>query len=354
MSASILVTKLNIPPLRENRIERPRLLAQLALGLKCKLTLVSAPAGFGKTTLLCEWGNHLKTSNQTRFCWLSLESRDNEPRRFWTYLIWALQFAIPQLGIGILEILESAEPVDIENILTLLLNETAALDEHLVLVMDDFHIIESPVIHQGMIFLLDHIPAQCHLVLGTRFDPPWPLARLRSQQEILEIRQIDLRFSFDETSTFLNTAMQLNLIAEDIQSLDARAEGWIAALQMAALSLQNRTDPSSFIQSFTGNHRFVLDYLMEEVLDRQPGDVRDFLLKTSILDRLNGSLCDVVVDRDDSQSILFSLEQRNLFLIPLDDQRQWFRYHHLFADLLRNQLAQSLSRFDSRTPPACQ
>ena len=341
MSASILVTKLNIPPLRENRTTRPRLLAQLALALKCKLTLVSAPAGYGKTTLLCEWENQIRSGGKTHLCWLSLDATDNDPRQFWAYFIRALQPAIPQLSADLLETLETAELIRIENILTPLLNEIASQDKQFALILDDFHLIASPSIHEGLTFLLDHLPTQLHLVLSTRIDPPWQLARLRSQQQILEIRQGDLRFSLAETSAFLNTVMQLDLMEADIQALDGRTEGWIAALQMAAISMTGRENSAAFIRSFTGSHRFVLDYLMEEVLDQQSPDVREFLIKTSILERLTGPLCDAVVDISDSLLILSALEQKNLFLIPLDHTRQWYRYHHLFADLLRNRLAQN-------------
>ena len=331
----LLATKLTIPPPRPHLVARPHLLERLNQGLTYRLILISGPAGFGKTTLLSEWaleaGRHV--------AWLSLDQADNEPTRFWMYAVAALQTIREGIGATALAALQSPQPPAMEALLTSLINDIAASgSDPLVLVLDDVHLITAPPIHDALLFLVDHLPPTMHLVLSARADPPWPLARLRAMGDMIEVRTDDLRFTAAEVAAFLNDVMGLGLSAADIAALDERTEGWIAGLQMAALSLQGRTDAPALIQSFRGSHRFILDYLVEEVLERQPGDVQEFLYQTAVLDRLTAPLCDAVTGRQDSQAVLIRLERANLFLVPLDDERCWYRYHHLFADLLRARL----------------
>lgn len=336
MITILLKNKLNIPLAVTEQVHRPRLFDTLDTGLHRKLTLVSAPAGFGRTTLIAAW---VKDRN-TPTAWFSIDKEDNQSSRFWAYFIAALQ----TLDLGIDENLDDAlrapSPPPTKDLLSELINEVWDIQTHFVLVLDDVHLIENPEIQEEMLFLLDHTPPTMHWVLSTRADPPWPLARLRGSGEINEIRIDDLRFSMDETTQFVNSIMGLALTPEEIFALDKCTEGWIVGLQMAALSMQGREDKSAFIRAFTGSHRFVLDYLSEEVLDQQPGELSEFLYKTSILDRLNGSLCDAVLNRCDSQIALKQLEEKNIFLIPLDEDRRWYRYHPLFADLLQRNLSQ--------------
>jgi len=308
-----------------------------------KLTLISAPAGFGKTTLVSEWlaGPWHHSPGQVcerRVAWLSLDEGDNDPARFLTYLVAALQPIAANIGKGVLAILQSPQPPPIESILIALLNEITTIPDNFVLVMDDYHVIDSKHIEEALTFLLKHLPPQMHLVIATREDPHLPLARLRARGQLTELRAADLRFTPSEATDFLNRMMGLNLRDADIAALEARTEGWIAGLQLAALSMQGRSDTAGFIQAFTGSHRFVLDYLAGEVLERQPERVRNFLLQTAILDRLSGSLCDAVTAQDGGRGMLETLERGNLFVVPLDDQRQWYRYHHLFADVLQAHL----------------
>jgi LuxR family maltose regulon positive regulatory protein len=310
-----------------------------------KLTLISAPAGFGKTTLLASW---IRDANRP-IAWLSLEPSDNDPARFWSYVITALQRVRSGIGQAALASLDAPQAPPIESMLTELVNEIAAADADWALVLDDLHLITEPAINDSLIFLLDHLPPCVHLILATRADPPWPLARLRVRGEMTELRTEDLRFTADEVTAFLNTVMGLDLSARDIAILDTRTEGWVAGLQLAALSMRGRSDAAGFVQAFTGSHRFVLDYLMEEVLDRQPDRVREFLAKTSILERLTGPLCDAVLGIEDldSQALLAEMDRSNLLLIPLDDERRWYRYHHLFADLLSRRLSR---RYPDQVP----
>ena len=282
---SILATKLYIPPPRAKIVLRPRLIEQLNEGLDCKLTLISAPAGFGKTTLVSEW----IASCGRPVAWLSLDEGDNEPTRFLTYLIAALQTIAADIGTGVLPMLQSPQPPSSESILTSLLNEIVTIPDSFLLVLDDFHVIDAKPVENALVFLIEHLPPQMHLVIATREDPPLPMARYRAKGQLTELRTADLRFTSSEAAEFLNQVMNLNLTAEDITALETRTEGWIAGLQMAAISMRGLPDVSSFIQSFTGSHRFVLDYLLEEVLHRQPDEVQAFLLRTSILDRLCGS-----------------------------------------------------------------
>jgi LuxR family transcriptional regulator, maltose regulon positive regulatory protein len=339
MSTEIITTKLFKPSPPPNLVSRPRLLHHLESGATGKLTLISAQAGFGKTTLLSEWINQCNKP----VCWLSLDEWDNNPHRFIKYFIFALQRLNSAFGENALLELQSSQPLQTEIILTHLINEIIATAEPFVFVMDDYHVITDPEIQQMLLFLLDHMPSQMHLIISSRSDPPWPRSRLKVRDEILEIRSQELRFTLEEAATFLNDMMGLALSPENIATLERRTEGWVVGLYLAALSMHQRPNKDAFIQAFTGSNRYVVDYLVEEVIDLQPPDIQEFLLKTSILARLTGSLCDVLLDRQNSQTVLRDLEQKNLFLIPLDDERQWYRYHHLFADLLKHYLTQSFA-----------
>lgn len=334
----LLSTKLYMPVPRSGLIARPRLTARLDAG--CALTLVSAPAGFGKTTLVTGW----VANRQSLTCWLSLHAADDEPPRFWTYLIATLQTAVPEVGKISQAMLQTPHTPPIEMILIDLINEIAALAAPLILVLDDYHLIKTPIIQEGMAFLLDHLPLSMRLIILTRADPPLPLARLRARGQLAELRANDLRFTPGEAAAFLNSAMGLALSADQIAALDARVEGWIAGLQMAALSLQGLDEPgvAHLIAGFSGRHHFILDYLTDEVLQRQPPPMQRFLLTTSILDSMCGDLCDTLEDgAHHGQATLAQLHRANLFLTPLDAEHVWFRYHHLFSDLLRARLQKS-------------
>jgi LuxR family maltose regulon positive regulatory protein len=339
----LLSTKLFIPKPHTELVSRPQLTKRLDICQDCPLTIVSAPAGFGKTTLVAEWVQEAK-STKNKFVWVSLDQTDNDPIRFLTYFIAGLQKVETSIGEAALDWLQSATESPAEAVLAEAINDIVALPFDIILIFDDFHLITEPAIHQAFVFLLDNQPSNLHLVIISRADPPWPLARLRARRQLNEVRAKDLRFSVAETAVFLNDAMQLNLTPEEVIVLDNRTEGWVAGLQMAALSMRGRNDKTSFIKSFTGSHRFILDYLMEEVLEQQTPDIQEFLLKTSILGRMNASLCDAVLNRSNSQSVLVQLEQENMFLIALDDERHWYRYHHLFADLLHDRLLQTFPR----------
>jgi LuxR family maltose regulon positive regulatory protein len=346
MSAPILATKLYVPPPRPKIVLRPHLIERLNEGLSSgrKLTLISASAGFGKTTLVSEW----LADRKRPVAWLLLDEGDNDPTRFLTYLVAALQTIASNIGAGALAVLQAPQPPPTEVILTALLNEITNIPHHFILVLDDYHVLDSKPVDNVLTFLLEHLPPQMHLVIATREDPHLPLARLRARGQLTELRAADLRFTPAEAAEFLGQVMGLNLSAEDIAALEARTEGWIAGLQLAALSMQGHQDVTSFIQSFTGSHHFVLDYLVEEVLHQQTESIQAFLLRTSILDRLCGSLCDAVLldpsasgQETAGQETLEYLEHANLFIVPLDNERHWFRYHHLFADLLRQRLQRS-------------
>ncbi len=341
MVDAILTTKLYIPPARSQVVSRPRLIDRLTEGLARKLIVVSSPAGYGKTTLLGEWVGH----NEFPVAWVSLDESDNDPTRFLTYLVAALQTI--DLGAGALSDLQSPQPLPAESIVTSLINEVAETGQDFILVLDDYHIIEARPIHDALTFLLDRLPPQMHLVIASRSDPPLPLAHLRGGGDLTELRAADLRFTPDEAATFLDQVMGLSLSAQEVTALETRTEGWIVGLQMAALSMQGRADTASFIQAFTGSHHFIIDYLVEEVLQRQSEHVRNFLLQTSILDRLSGPLCDAVTGQEDGRGMLEALERGNLFVVPLDDKRQWYRYHHLFADVLQ---AHSMEEQPDRVP----
>jgi LuxR family transcriptional regulator, maltose regulon positive regulatory protein len=337
----ILATKLYLPPLRPNVVSRPRLLERLNEGLHGKLTLISAPAGFGKTTLVSQW---LAGCGRPA-AWLSLDEGENDPTRFLTYLVAAVQTIAVHIGKGVLGVLQSSQLPPLDSIVTTLLNDITTIRDPFILVLDDYHLLDAQPVDQVLTYLVEHLPPQMHLVIVTREDPPLPLARLRARSQLTEVRVTHLRFTPAEAAAFLTQVMGLSLSAENIAELERRTEGWIAGLQLAALSLQGHEDATSFIRSFTGSHHFVLDYLLEEVLGQQSERVQRFLLCTSILDRMSGPLCDaVVLDPSLSgQATLEYLEHANLFLIPLDEERRWYRYHQLFADLLRLRLHQSIA-----------
>ncbi|MFQ5857463.1 MAG: LuxR C-terminal-related transcriptional regulator [Anaerolineae bacterium] len=339
MTAPLLTTKLYIPPARPELVSRPRLIERLNAGLHSKLTLISAPAGFGKTTLLSEWA----AGCERPIAWASLDKDDNDPTRFWGYFVAALQTVRARTGEAALALLQSPHVPPIEAILTTLINEITDIPDCFVLVLDDYHVIEAQPIHAALSFLLDHMPPQMYLVIATRADPPLPLSRLRGRGQLTELRTADLRFTPDEAAAFLNQVMGLGLSSNDVTALDARTEGWIVGLKMAALAMRGRGTEriASFVAAFAGSHRYILDYLTDEVLLQQPESVQTFLLQTAILDRLTGPLCDAVTGQSDGQTMLERLEAANLFIVPLDDERRWYRYHHLFADLLRKRLSQT-------------
>lgn len=342
----LLATKLFIPLPRLNLVSRPRLFNRLQTGLHRKLTLISAPVGFGKTTLLSEWVHCLRSSskpqdNQIAFAWLSLDENDNDLSRFLTYLISAINQADGlehRYGENALDLVLSSQQPAVEQILVALINNLAELPKKLVLVLDDYHLISNSSVDKAINYLLENLPPQFHLIIATREDPHLPIARLRVRSHLTELRAADLRFTPSEGEHFLTKVMELNLSKEEIDALETRTEGWIAGLQLAALSMQGHEDPSILIKSFSGSHRLVLDYFIEEVLEQQPEEIVQFLLFTSILKRLTGSLCDSLTGREDGQETIEILEHENLFIIPLDSHRQWYRYHHLFADLLAQRL----------------
>jgi LuxR family maltose regulon positive regulatory protein len=366
--APLLATKLFIPALRPQFVPRPRLVERIQTGLLGKLTLIAAPAGFGKTTLLAEWlaqrqkakgksqkeagdGDNLLPFSSSLLplgvAWLSLDADDNDAPRFWRYLIAALETVYPATGSAALALLQSPQP-PIEALLTSLINAITPMAMDAALILDDYHLISTPAIHTAITFLLDHLPPQLHLIMLTRADPPLPLTRLRMRGELTELRAADLRFTADEAAAFLTTMLGLALTSDEVAALEARTEGWVAGLQLAALAMQNRPDQSGFVAAFSGSNRFVVDYLVEEVLERLPSHLQTFVLQTSILDRLCGPLCDALLLGGEpaigrgaqaySQVVLEELERANLFLVPLDDERRWYRYHHLFAEVLRARL----------------
>jgi len=340
MSTPLLATKLYVPPLRPEMVPRPRLLQRLDEGLRLghRLTLISAPAGFGKTTLLGAWAQSL----QQPVSWLSLDEADDEPYRFLTYFVAALQKTDDTVGQVMQDLWEAPGRLPIDRLMIGLINSIAAVPTPIVLILDDYQAIGQPEIHQVVTFLLDHCPPQMHLVIASREDPPLPLSQLRARGQIMEIRERDLRFTTQESVVFLNQVMGLRLTADEVSTLETRTEGWIAGLQLAALSMRDRADTEGFVRSLTGTHRHILDYLTDEVLGRQPEQVRAFLLHTSILDRLTGPLCNALTGEENGQEILELLDSANLFLIPLDEERRWYRYHPLFRDLLRYYLKEEV------------
>ncbi|CAA9291859.1 MAG: Transcriptional activator of maltose regulon, MalT [uncultured Chloroflexia bacterium] len=355
----LLVTKLYLPRPRAELVPRPRLLARLEAGLPGSLTLIAAPPGFGKTTLLADWLSRPAATSR-HVAWVALDAGDSDPLQFLRYLIAALQTITPAIGATTLTLLNAAQAPPLETLLPLLLNDLVRLPEGSILVLDDYHVVDAPAVHQALAFLLDHLPPGLHLVIASRADPPLPVSRLRARGQLTELRAHDLRFTPEEAAMFLREVMGLPLTVEDVAALETRTEGWIAGLQLAALSLRDRREAqqAEFIEAFTGSNRFVVDYLVDEVLARQPAHLQTFLLQTSILPRLSGPLCDAVVlgngsEADDaprstrqaySQLMLEELERGNLFIVPLDEERRWYRYHHLFAQVLRERLASGASQ----------
>lgn len=333
MAGPFITTKLHSPVRRSANVSRARLVDRMAT--PAKLTLVAAPAGFGKTSLVSEWLSTL--GDEVHVAWFSVDDRDNDAARFWTYVITALDRADPGVGETALEMLRSAS-AQVEAALAALINDLDARPTKTVLVLDDFHVIESAPIQSELAFFVDNLPPTVRLVMSTRADPPLPLARLRARGQLVEIRAADLRFTAEEAATYVNDVMGLAVAHDDVVTLSNRTEGWIAAIQLAALSMQGRNDPAAFIAGFAGDDRYVVDYLVEEVLQRQPATIRQFLLDTSILPRLTGELCDAVTGASGGGGTLEALDRANLFLVSLDDQREWYRYHHLFADTLRGRL----------------
>ena len=330
MNMPILSTKLYIPMPRTNVVLRPRLIERLNAGLDRKLTLISVSAGFGKTTLVSEW----VAACERPIAWLSLDEGDNDTTRFFTHIVAALKTIEENIGESVVSSLNSTQQPSTESILTVLLNEIATIPYKFVLVLDDYHVIDSERIDDGLNFLLEHLPPQMHLVISTREDPQFHIGRLRARGHLIELRATDLRFTPSEAAAFLNQVMDLNLSTDEITALETRTEGWITGLQLAALSMQGRKDIPGFIRAFAGDNRYVLDYLVEEVLQRQPDHVRSFLLQTSILNRLTGPLCDAVTEQNEGNTMLETLLRGNFFVVPLDDSRHWYRYHHLFAEVL--------------------
>jgi LuxR family transcriptional regulator, maltose regulon positive regulatory protein len=338
MPQALVTTKLRPPKTRPNLVARPRLREALAGGEERKLTLISAPAGFGKTTLLNEWLQSC-AGRERSIAWVSLDEGDNDPARFLSYLIAALRTIGERIGEGILASLRSPEPPRLEAMVGSLVNEMATLPDELAVILDDYHVVDEQSVHGIVSFLLDNLPPNVQLVIASRVDPPLPLARLRARGQMAKLGAADLRFTPEEAAAFLGDVMGLDLSAEDVSVLEERTEGWIAGLQLAALSMRDREDVSGFVEAFSGSHRDVLDFLAEEVLARQPESVREFLLETSVLGRMTAPLCDALTGRSDGQGMLEKLERENLFVVPLDDERRWYRYHHLFADFLRGRLA---------------
>jgi LuxR family maltose regulon positive regulatory protein len=362
---ALLTTKLTVPPPRPKLVPRPRLLARLQAGLRGPLTLIAAPAGFGKTTLLASWLASVERRTESaeqealsraehgdnqsfyalrsnalrsKVAWVTLDAEDNDPQRFWRYVLTALEGAVPGIAATPLALLQSPQPAAIEAILTSLLNALNAAASDVALVLDDYHLITAAPIHQAVIFLLDHLPVRLHLVIASRIDPPLPLGRLRARGQLTEIRAADLRFSPEEAGAFFSEVMDLDLRPAEVAALEHRTEGWIAGLQLAALSLHGQGNRAAFIAAFTGSHRYVLDYLIDEVLARQSEEVQSFLLQTAVLDRLTGPLCAQLTGQRESAQLLMHLERSNLFIVPLDAERTWYRYHHLFGQLLRSRL----------------
>jgi LuxR family transcriptional regulator, maltose regulon positive regulatory protein len=332
----LLATKLHLPRTRPGFVARPRLADRLTPAHGRELTLVCAPAGFGKTALLADWAS----GSGRPVAWLSLDAGDNDPARFWRHVAAALDGMRPGIAARVAALLQGLQPTSFEAVVATLVNELAGVAEEVVLVLDDYHLIQAPAVHESVGFLLEHLPASLRLVVASRVDPPLPLARLRARGQLVELREHDLRFTEAEAAELLGAAVGAELPEGAVAALTARTEGWAAGLQLAALSLQGRSDIGAFVEGFSGSHRYVLDYLAEEVLDRQPEPLRTFLLESSVPERLCGPLCDAVTGRADSQQLLEQVERANLFLVPLDDVRGWWRFHRLFADLLQARLRQ--------------
>ena len=333
----LLATKVAIPRVRTGNLDRSRLLAKLDEALARELILVCTPAGFGKTTLLAGWA-HAATHP---VAWLSLDAGDSDPSRFWRYVAAALDRAGIQLDQLIGPPVEGRRATSSDDLVVAVVNALESFPHHVALVLDDYHAVTSEAVHETMASVLEHPPGPLRLVIASRSDPPLPLARLRARNQLAELRATDLRFTADESAAFLREVWGLELSPQAVAVLEARTEGWAVGLQLAALSLREHPDPATFLDAFSGSHRYVLDYLTEEVLERLPEHLRSFLLQTSILERLTGPLCDAVTGGTDGQRVLEQLERANLFLVPLDDERRWYRFHHLFGDLLHARLAGS-------------
>ncbi len=342
MSASLLSTKLYIPPARPDGVSRPHLIEKIQKGLNQpgSFALISGPAGFGKSSLLSAY----VTATKKSVAWVSLDAADNDPNQFWTYVISACQTFHSEFGDSVMSLLQLPQSLPVEFVPSALINELAAYEDDLTLILDDYHTIQNESIHSAVAFLLEHLPKNLHVIIATRIDPPWPLARFRSRNQLVEVRAKDLRFSITEAESFLNRMMELNLTTEDVESLEERTEGWAAGLQLAALSMKGRSDTTGFVNALKGSHVYIAGYLIEEVLMLQPMEVQDFLLQTSILNRLNGELCAAVTGYEQAQNMLHDLQHKNLFVISLDDEGKWFRYHNLFADLLLAKLQSSSSK----------
>jgi LuxR family maltose regulon positive regulatory protein len=339
VSTSLLTTKFYFPPARPALVARPRLVERLQAGLRGPLTLISAPAGSGKTTLVSEW--RAGPGARMPVAWLSLDAADNDASLFFQYLTICLDAIHPDVSKKIQPLLQSPETPPVEVVMTVMINSLSGRTGEAALVLDDYQVIENPTIHQALVFMLEHLPVSLHLVLLTRSDPPLPLNRLRARGQLTDIRAEHLRFSVEEAAQFLNQVMGLTLTLEQVSALQSRSEGWVAGLQLAALSLQKQQDADHFVSSFTGSHHYIVDYLTEEVLNRQSQAIKTFLMDTALLNRMNASLCDSITGRSDGQAMLEKLEQNNLFIIPLDNERNWYRYHHLFADQLQARLLHS-------------
>lgn len=347
----LLSTKLSPPYMHSALVERKHLLDRLDAGLARSLTLISAPAGFGKTTLLTEWMASARIANRTfpQVAWLSLNEGDNDPTRFWRYVIAAFQAIHAPVGVSALSLLHSPESPALESVVTALINDIALAPQPWILALEDYHLITSQPIHTSIAFLLEHLPTTLHIVIATRSDPPLPLARLRARNAMTELRAADLRFSLDETTAFLNDVAGFQLSIGDIARLELHTEGWIAGLQLVALLLQGKHDIAQFLATVSGSHRHVREYLIEEVFSSQPEPIQTFLLQTSLFDRLTGSLCDAVTGGSDGESTLEDLERANLFLLPLDEAQHWYRYHALFAEALRHYARRQLGQEHLRT-----
>ena len=346
----MLLTKVHIPPAGNNIVHRSELFEILNSGLSRKVILVSAPAGYGKTSLLSDW----ISQNKIPAAWLSLDNGDNDPAVFFNYIIFGIQSIHNDFGQSALQLITSPNSPSVESIASLLINEILNINQHFLLVLDDFHLIKSNEVIKLVTYLLEHIPVNIHIVILTRSDPELAVSKLRSQQQLVELRASDLSFSANEISVLFNKKLRLGLSAADVYSLESKTEGWIAGLQLAALSMQGREDISEFIKDFKGDNRYIMDYLMEEVLKNQADEIKEFLLQTSILEQMSAPLCNAVLNRNDSQLILEKLEKNNMFVIPLDNERKWYRYHHLFAELLKQRLLlQPDSLFEKLHSKAC-
>ena len=341
MFANLLQTKLTIPPISDPIVTRPFLLSQLTANNQQKLTLITAPAGYGKTTLLATWLTNAQLQNKNRqFTWLSLDPSDNNPSRFCTYLLAAMQTISSSIGRSAEPLLQSNQEPSPVDIITILLNDLHAYDGSVTLIMDDYHLITDTAVHQAMSLFIDHLLASTHLIIASRVTPPWPLARWRARGQLLEITTADLQFTSDDTAVFLNTHLSLNLTPADIATLTERTEGWVTGLKLASLAMRTSGQRGQWITNLSGQHHFIFDYLAQEVFNQQPPEIQQFLLDTAILQRLTPVLCDAITNHPvsiPSQQILHTLEQANIFLLPLDEERHWYRFHHLFADFLLRQ-----------------